>query len=120
MPESEPTPHFYHVVLIRFTEPVENAFHEKVQDLVQRIREAVPGLLFYHFGPNASDRGKGFTHCNLSVFDSSEAHDRYQSHPLHHEMRALMVPRMEIVVCDLDLERDTETWGAGAGLAGST
>jgi len=106
MPDSEPMPRFYHMVLIRFTEPVGDSFFEELQVLVNKIRGAVPGLLFYHFGPNASDRGKGYTHCNLSVFDSSEAHDRYQSHPLHHEMRALMVPRMEFVVCDLDLNED--------------
>ena len=108
MPDSRPTPRFYHVVLIRFTEPVDDAFLKEVQVLVQRIRAAVPGLLFYYFGANLSDRGKGFTHCNLSVVASNEAHDRYQSHPLHHEMRALMVPRMEFVVCDLDLGQATE------------
>ncbi len=108
MPDSGPMPRFYHVVLIRFTEPVDDGFLKEVQVLVQKIRVAVPGLLFYYFGPNVSDRGKGFTHCNLSVFDSSEAHDRYQGHPLHHEMRALMVPRMEFVVCDLDLEDATK------------
>lgn len=107
MHDSEPEPRFYHFVLIRFTTPVADAFFGEVQALVQRIRGDVPGLLYYHFGPNGSDRGKGFTHCNLSVFDSSAAHDRYQAHPLHHEMRALMLPRMEFVVCDLDLEDAT-------------
>ena len=109
MPDLNPIPRFYHMVFIRFTDPVDDDFFATVQDLVDRIRPVVPGLLSYHFGPNASDRGKGFTHCNLSVFDSSEAHDRYQAHPLHHEMRALMVPRMEFVVCDLDLDQDQAT-----------
>lgn len=104
-------PRFYHMVLIKFHQPIDAAFEEKVQALVSQIRTGVPGLLYYYFGPNMdAKRGKGYTHCNLSVFDSSEAHDRYQSHPLHHAMRDLMVPRMEIVVCDLDLDHIPAKW----------
>ena len=93
---------FYHMVLIRFHEPPAPEFFGQVQDLVRRIKAEVPGLRHRYFGPNASDRGKGFTHVNLSVFDSSADHDTYQAHPLHHEMRALMVPVMDFVVCDYD------------------
>ncbi len=94
-------PGFYHVVLIRFHEPPNEAFLAQVQAFVARIRDAVPGLLHYHFGPNDDlERGQGYTHVNLSVFSSRAAHDDYQSHPLHHEMRALMLSRMDFVVCD--------------------
>ena len=93
---------FYLVVLIRFHEPPAPEFFCQLDDLVRRIKAAVPGLPHYYFGPNASDRGKGYTHVNLSVFDPSADHDAYQAHPLHHEIRALMAPRMEFVVCDYD------------------
>ena len=94
---------FYHMVLIRFHEPPDADFFAAVDGFVSRIRGAVPGLLHYYFGPNASDRGQGYTHVNLSIFESSAAHDAYQAHPLHHEMRDLMVPHMDIVVCDYEV-----------------
>jgi hypothetical protein len=62
-----------------------------------------PAILHYHFGPNDSDRGKGYTHVNLRVFTSRAAHEAYQRHPLHHEMHGLMIPRMEFVVCDYEV-----------------
>ena len=97
-------PGFYHVVLIRFHEPPDAAFLAEVQGMVGRIRIAVPGLLHYYFGTNDDpDRGRGYTHVNLSVFASRAAHEAYQAHPLHHEMRALMLPRMDFVVCDYEV-----------------
>ena len=92
-------PGFYDMVLIRFTAPVDDAFFRQGSGLGET------NCLFYYFGAKVSDRSKSFTHCNLSVFESSRAHDRYQVHPLHKEIRALMVPRMEIVVCDLDVPK---------------
>ena len=101
-------PGFYHIVLIRFHEPPDGAFFAKVQNLVRGLRDDAPGLLHYHFGANDDlDRGKGYTHVNLSVFASRAAHEAYQSHPLHHEMRELMVPRMEFVVCDYEVIGNT-------------
>ena len=97
-------PGFYHVVLIRFHEPPDADFLDRVQDLVGRIRGAIPGLVHYYFGTNDDpDRGKGYTHINLSVFSNRAAHEAYRAHPLHHDMRALMLPRMDFVVCDYEV-----------------
>ena len=95
---------FYHFVLIKFHEPQTEAFFEQVNEFIRRIKDEVPGLMHYYFGENTSDRGNGYTHFNLSIFETSAHHDAYQLHPLHHEMRDLMVPRMDIVVCDYDAE----------------
>ena len=63
-----------------------------------------PALLHYYFGTNDDPaRGQGYTHINLSVFSNRAAHEAYQAHPLHHEMRELMLARMEIVVCDYEV-----------------
>ncbi|MDB4500895.1 Dabb family protein [Akkermansiaceae bacterium] len=67
---------------------------------------AIPGLLDFNCGPYDSDEGlnEGFTHGFIMTFESPEARDSYLPHPIHEEVKDVVVPHLErIVVFDFNM-----------------
>lgn len=66
----------------------------------------IPGLLDFHFGPYDSAEGlnDGYTHGFIMTFASPQARDEYLPHPIHEEVKALVVPCLErVVVFDFNM-----------------
>ena len=95
---------FYHIVMMRFNDRADAAFHRQVEAYSERIRRECRGLLHYDYGLNIAARAKGYDRAILSVFESSAAHEVYQVSALHQEMKTFMTPYFEdLVVCDTDV-----------------
>ncbi|HMN80748.1 MAG TPA: Dabb family protein [Burkholderiaceae bacterium] len=94
---------FHHIVLMRFGNEADQAFHAKVEAFADAIRDASPRPLRYIYRRNTAARSGGLDWAIVSAFRSSAEHDAYQASPLHQEMKAFMTPCiMELVACDLD------------------
>lgn len=66
----------------------------------------IPGLQSMEHGPYNGDEGlnDGFTHGFLMTFDSAASRDAYLPHPLHEEVREIVVPCLaRYVVFDIEV-----------------
>lgn len=66
----------------------------------------IPGLLDFHYGPYDSDEGlnDGYTHGFIMTFESPKARDEYLPHPVHEEVKDVVVPHLErLVVFDFNM-----------------
>jgi hypothetical protein len=82
-------------------EQIDHCF-STMQDMVGKI----PGLLSMEHGPYKSDEGlnEEFTHGFIMTFDSPESRDAYLPHPIHEEVKEVVVPCLErVVVFDFDV-----------------
>ena len=72
----------------------------------ESLRGRIPGLLDFHSGPYDSAEGlnDGYTHGFIMTFASPQARDEYLPHPVHEEVKAIVVPCLErVVVFDFNL-----------------
>ena len=51
---------FYHVVMMKYRDGADAAFHEKVQEYCQAIQEACAGVLSYDYATNKATRSQGY------------------------------------------------------------
>lgn len=74
---------------------IEDCFRT-MKDMVGRI----DGLLDMEYGPYNSDEGlnEDFTHGFVMTFDTIESRDAYLPHPVHEEVKAIVVPNLERVI----------------------
>ena len=66
----------------------------------------IPGLLDFHHGPYDSAEGlnDGYTHGFIMTFESPAARDAYLPHPVHEEVKAIVIPHLaRVVVFDFNL-----------------
>lgn len=66
----------------------------------------IPGLLHMEYGPYDSTEGlnDGYTHGFIMDFESPEAREAYLPHPIHEEVKAIVVPKLErVVVFDFNI-----------------
>ena len=74
---------------------------------MQSMVGKIPGLLDMIDGPYKSDEGlnDGFTHGFIMTFDSPAARDAYLPHPIHEEVKEVVVPCLErVIVFDFDVD----------------
>jgi Stress responsive A/B Barrel Domain len=67
---------------------------------------AIPGLLDFHYGPYDSAEGlnDGYSHGFIMTFSSPAARDAYLPHPVHEEVKEVVVPHLErLVVFDFNM-----------------
>ena len=79
-----------------------DACFASMEQMVGRI----PGLLDFAHGPYDSAEGlnDGFTHGFIMTFESPAARDAYLPHPVHEEVKLVVVPHLErLVVFDFNL-----------------
>jgi hypothetical protein len=64
---------------------------------MKNMVKKIPGLLDMEYGPYNGNEGlnEDFTHGFIMTFDSAESRDEYLPHPLHEEVKLLVVPRLE-------------------------
>ena len=76
---------------------------EQIGDCFEAMHSMVgkiPGLLDMNHGPYDSDEGlnDGFTHGFIMTFDSPQSRDAYLPHPIHEEVKDVVVPCLERVI----------------------
>ncbi len=111
---------YYHVVMMRLAEAAGDEFHRRVAAHAARVRAECDGVLHYDCRENTAPRAKGFTHAVVSLFESPEAHHRYQHSAAHQEMKAYMLPFIaDIVECNADIPDVAATVSAGGAARGA-
>jgi hypothetical protein len=66
----------------------------------------IPGLIDFNYGPYDSAEGlnDGFTHGFIMTFESPQARDEYLPHPVHEDVKLVVVPNLErFVVFDFNM-----------------
>jgi len=108
---------FYHIVMMQLTDAAGADFHRQVEAHAERVREECGGLRQYAYCGNVASRGKGYAHVVLAVFDSADAHERYQVSPPHQAMKAYMMPFIaDLVVFDSDVpDAGATAWRGSPG-----
>ncbi len=76
---------FKHIVLFKFKSTVSPAQITEAMGDLNAIKQKMPGLLDFSWGPNHSAEGlsKGFTHGFVMTFADGAARDAYLPHPDH-------------------------------------
>ena len=99
-------PHVKHYGCFQFKAEVTDEQITECFSSMQSMVGRIPGLLDFNFGPYDSAEGlnDGYTHGFIMTFESPQARDEYLPHPIHEEVKDLVVPRLErVVVFDFNL-----------------
>jgi hypothetical protein len=89
-----------HFGVFKFKEAVTDNEIEECFRTMMGMVGAIPGLLTMEYGPYDGNEGlnEDFTHGFVMTFDSPESRDAYLPHPLHEQVKELVVPRLERVI----------------------
>ena len=83
------------------TEQISSCF-TAMQGMVGKI----DGLMDFEYGPYQSDEGlnEDFSHGFIMTFDSAASRDAYLPHPIHEQVKDIVVPCLErVVVFDFEV-----------------
>jgi len=85
-----------HVVLVRFKESTTQQKIAEIFRAIGNLRESIPGILDYTWGPYESPEGlnKGFTYGFVSTFANAASRDVYLTHPEHMKVVELALPEL--------------------------
>lgn len=89
-----------HYGMFQFKEGVsEDQISNSFNTMMEMVGK-IPGLLGMEHGPYDSSEGlnDGFTHGFIMTFDSPESREAYLPHPIHEEVKDIVVPLLERVV----------------------
>lgn len=89
-----------HYGMFQFNEGVTDEQIDECFQVMMAMVGKIPGLLDMEHGPYESDEGlnEDFTHGFIMTFDTPESRDRYLPHPVHEQVKDLVVPRLKRVV----------------------
>jgi len=89
-----------HFGVFKFKEDVSSEEISSCFDALESMVGRVPGLLNVEHGSYQSDEGlsDGFSHGFLMTFDNFKSRDAYLPHPVHEEVKAIVVPKLERVI----------------------
>lgn len=99
-------PQVKHYGCFQFIEGTSEDTIQKCFFSMEEMVGAIPGLLDFNYGPYDSAEGmnEGYTHGFIMTFDSPEARDAYLPHPIHEEVKNVVVPNLErVVVFDFNM-----------------
>ena len=86
--------------MFQFKEGISDAQIDNCFAEMKAMVGKIPGLLDMEHGPYDSSEGMndGFTHGFIMTFDGPESREAYLPHPVHEEVKAIVVPKLERVV----------------------
>lgn len=89
-----------HFGVFKFKDTV---LEEQITECFQTMKAMVgkiKGLKDMEYGPYNGDEGLNgeFTHGFVMTFDSPDARDAYLPHPIHEQVKAFVVPKLERVI----------------------
>ncbi len=94
-----------HIGMFQFKEGISEAQIKNCFEALMAMVGKIPGLLNMEHGPYDSSEGlnDGYTHAFIMTFDSPESREAYLPHPIHEEVKDLIVPKLErLVVFDFN------------------
>jgi len=88
-----------HYGMFQFKEGVSNTEIDSCFATMKAMVGKITGLLEMEHGPYDSAEGlnDGYTHGFIMTFDSPESRDAYLPHPIHENVKDLVVPKLERV-----------------------
>ncbi len=95
-----------HIALFQFKPEITQGKINECFDALKGMLGRIPGIVDFEHGPYDSPEGlnEGFTHGFIMTFDSPESRDAYLPHPIHEEVKDIVVPCLEkVVVFDFNL-----------------
>ena len=86
-----------HMVLLRVKKSVPKAKVTRVMESIGALKEVIPGIASYSWGPYSSPEGmnKGFTHGFVMTFVDEAARDAYLPHPEHEKVKAVVFEALD-------------------------
>lgn len=96
-----------HFGMFQFKEGVGDAQIDECFSAMKGMIGKIPGFLEIEYGPYDSSEGlnDGYTHGFIMTFESPEAREAYLPHPVHEDVKDLVVPRLErVVVFDFNVK----------------
>lgn len=89
-----------HFGVFKFKPGVQDAQIDDCFLTMKRMVGRIEGLLDMEYGPYNGDEGlnEDFTHGFVMTFDTPESRDAYLPHPIHEEVKAFVVPKLERVI----------------------
>ena len=86
--------------MFQFKEGITDIQIEECFSTMKKMVGRIPGLLQMEYGPYDSTEGlnDGYTHGFIMTFESPEAREAYLPHPIHEEVKVLVIPKLERVV----------------------
>jgi len=89
-----------HYGMFQFKDSITNAQIDECFSAMKAMIGKIPGFLDMEYGPYDSSEGlnDGYTHGFIMTFENREAREAYLPHPIHEEVKDLVVPRLERVV----------------------
>jgi hypothetical protein len=83
-----------HVILIEFKETATEGQIEETEKRFCEMASGIKEIKDFEWGTDVSggERTQGFTHCFVLTFANEAGRDRYQTNPLHNELRAATQP----------------------------
>ena len=95
---------YIHVVMLRFDDTVDQAYHQRLHDFADAFR-ALPGVVSYNYCENVVDQAGAYSHAIVGVFDAVESYMNYVETPLHDEIKAFSMDKVtDISINDFDTE----------------
>jgi hypothetical protein len=95
-----------HIALLQFKDEITQDQIDECFEALKNMQGRIPGIVAFEHGPYQSGEGlnEGFTHGFIMTFDSPESRDAYLPHPIHEEVKDIVVPCLErVVVFDFTL-----------------
>jgi heme-degrading monooxygenase HmoA len=86
--------------MFQFKEGITDIQIEECFSTMKGMIGEIPGFLEMEYGPYNSTEGlnDGYTHGFIMTFESLEAREAYLPHPIHEDVKDLVIPRLERVV----------------------
>lgn len=95
-----------HIALLQFKEGITQATIDECFEALKGMQSRIPGIVDFEYGPYQSGEGlnESFTHGFIMTFDSPASRDAYLPHPVHQEVKVVVVPCLErVIVFDFTL-----------------
>ncbi len=93
---------FIHIFGFRWKPEATDADKRRAREAILAFRDAIPGLIEVHVGPNVSPRSQGYTFAGLMTFTDKGACDAYTDHPQHQALLKWLVPLIDPVELDFE------------------
>jgi hypothetical protein len=95
-----------HIALFQFKDEITQTKIDECFEALKGMQGRILGIVGFEHGPYQSGEGlnEGFTHGFIMTFDSPASRDAYLPHPIHEEVKDIVVPCLErVIVFDFTL-----------------
>jgi len=101
---------YVHMFAFRWKPGVTEQQKQRAVSEIHGLQGQIPGLLETAVGVNISPRGQGYELGGFMKFADKASLDRYSSHPVHQELLKWLVPLIEPIEVDFQLDSKSLRW----------